>query len=150
MTTPTTRPPVRLAPDATALPLDVPGRHGVRLAQFQLLNWGTFDGAVQRLNLDGNNALLTGQVGAGKSTIVDGLTTLFAAPSKVVFNRPAGPHRSERTVSTYVLGHHRNVYDEAILSTRPEALRDAKNAYSVLLARFTGLPGGGSFTAGVA
>jgi uncharacterized protein YPO0396 len=145
----TTRPPLELAPDAAALPLELPGRHGVRLEQFQLLNWGTFDGAVQRLVLDGSNALLTGQVGAGKSTLVDGLTTLFAAPSRVVFNRAAGAERSERTPTSYVLGHYRNVLDETTGNGRPEALRNAKTAYSVLLARFTGLPGGGTLSAGV-
>lgn len=142
-------PPLELAPDAAILPLDLPGRPGVRLEQCQLLNWGTFDGAVQRLVLDGANGLLTGQVGAGKSTLVDGLTTLFAAPSKVVFNRAAGAERSERTVASYVLGHFRNVFDETTGATRPEALRSAKTAYSVLLARFTGLPSGGTLSAGV-
>ncbi len=145
----TTRPPVNLAPDDLALPLSIPGRHGVRLEEFQMLNWGTFDGTVQRLTLDGANGLLTGQVGAGKSTIVDGLTTLFAPSSKVVFNRAAGAERTERTLATYVLGHYRNIFDESTGSSRPESLRNAKNVYSVLLARFTGLPGGVTVSAGV-
>jgi len=119
-----------------------PVRVGIRLQQCELLNWGTFDGTVQRLTVNGANALLTGQIGAGKSTIVDALTTLFAAPSKVVFNRAAGADRSERSVETYVLGNYRNVFDEATGATRPEALRDRKTAYSVVLARFTGLPEG--------
>ena len=148
-----TRPPLELAPDAAALPLELPGQHGIRLEQFQMLNWGTFDGAVQRLLLDGSNALLTGQVGAGKSTLVDGLTTLFAAPSRIVFNRAAGAERSERTPTSYVLGHYRNVFDESTGNGRPEALRTARTAYSVLLARFTGLPrsmsGTGTLSAGV-
>lgn len=132
------------------LPLVVPGRQGVRLDEFQMLNWGTFDRTVQRLVLAGGNGLLTGQVGAGKSTLVDGLTTLFAATHRVTFNRAAGADRSERTVATYVLGHHRNVFDEATGGTRPEALRDPKTAYSVLLARFLGAPGSpdGTVTAG--
>ncbi|SFF45380.1 ATP-binding protein [Blastococcus tunisiensis] len=135
------RPPVSLAPDEGFLPLEVPGRHGVRLEQFQMLNWGTFDTTVARLDVDGSNALLTGNVGAGKSTIVDGLTTLFASAHKVTYNRAAGADRSERTLATYVLGHYSNVYDEATGSTRPQSLRERKSAYSVLLARFTGLPG---------
>jgi uncharacterized protein YPO0396 len=143
------RHPLELAPDAAVLPLELPGKHGIRLDQFQLLNWGTFDGAVQRLTLDGSNALLTGQVGAGKSTLVDGLTTLFAAPSRIVFNRAAGADRSERTPTSYVLGHYRNVFDESTGNGRPEALRTVKTAYSVLLARFTGLPDGGTLSAGV-
>jgi uncharacterized protein YPO0396 len=139
-----------LPPADIALPLAVSGRAGIRLQQCQLLNWGTFDGAVQRLTVDGANVLLTGQVGAGKSTIVDGLTTLFAAPSKVVFNRAAGADRSERSVESYVLGHYRNVFDEATGASRPEALRERKTAYSVVLALFTGLPSGGTLSAGAA
>jgi uncharacterized protein YPO0396 len=146
----TTRPADRTAPGAAALPLDIPGLDGIGVAQFQLFNWGTFDGAVQRLVLDGDNGLLTGHVGAGKSTVVDGITTLFAAPSKVVFNRAAGADTRERTIGTYLLGYYRNVYDAELATTRPEALRDAKTAYSVLLGHFTGTPAGGTFTAGVA
>ena len=138
------------APEPVKLPPTVPGRLGVRLQQCQLLNWGTFDGAVQRLMVNGANALLTGQIGAGKSTIVDGLTTLFAAPSKVIFNRAAGADRSERSVETYVLGNYRNVFDEATGATRPEALRERKTAYSVVLARFAGLPNDGTLSAGAA
>src|SRR3954447_21000396 len=142
------RPPSDLAPADVTLPLEVPGRHGVRLDEFQLLNWGTFDHVVQKLVLAGGNGLLTGQVGAGKSTVVDGLTTLFAATHRVTFNRAAGAERSERTVATYVLGHYRNVADEATGGTRPEALRSPKSAYSVLLARFTGAPAADTVTAG--
>ena len=54
------------APEAITLPLAVPARVGIRLQQCQLLNWGTFDGAVQRLAVSGANVLLTGQIGAGK------------------------------------------------------------------------------------
>jgi uncharacterized protein YPO0396 len=133
--------PVSLAPDEGFLPLEVPGRHGVRLEQFQMLNWGTFDGTVARLDVDGSNALLTGNVGAGKSTIVDGLTTLFASAHKVTYNRAAGADRSERSLATYVLGQYSNIYDEATGTTRPQSLRERRSAYSVLLARFTGLPG---------
>ncbi len=67
-----------------------------------------------------------------------------------MFNRATGAERSERTPTSYVLGHYRNVFDESIGNGRPEALRNnAKTAYSVLLARFTGLPGNGTLLAGV-
>ncbi|WP_162251586.1 MULTISPECIES: ATP-binding protein [unclassified Nocardioides] len=113
---------------------------GVRLAEFQILNWGTFDGQVARLPMYGQNALLTGQVGSGKSTIVDAVTTLFAQASRVTFNRAAGAESRERTVTSYVLGHHRNTYDEITGTQKPEALRTPKTAFSVILARFTGVP----------
>jgi len=114
---------------------------GVRPEQFQMLNWGTFDGAVHRLNLHSGNTLLTGQVGSGKSTIVDGLTALFAQTNKVTFNRAAGAERSERTVATYVRGTHRHVLDETTGATRAESLRPGKGTYTVLLATFTGVTG---------
>lgn len=141
--------PTSLGPEATQVPLT--NDEGVRLAEFQILNWGTFDRQVARLPMGGQNALLTGQVGSGKSTIVDAITTLFAQASRVTFNRAAGADSRERTVTSYVLGHHRNTYDEITGSQKPEALRTPKNAYSVILARFTGVPGteAKTYTAGV-
>ena len=43
---------------------------GFRLTRLEVFNWGTFDGRVWTLNLDGKNALLTGDIGSGKSTIL--------------------------------------------------------------------------------
>ncbi|MDR2985289.1 MAG: hypothetical protein LBV34_10655, partial [Nocardiopsaceae bacterium] len=39
---------------------------GFRLARLELYNWGTFDGPVWSLGLDGQNTLLTGDIGSGK------------------------------------------------------------------------------------
>jgi uncharacterized protein YPO0396 len=50
---------------------------GYRLHRLEVLNWGTFDRRVWTLNLDGRNALLTGDIGSGKSTLVDAITTLL-------------------------------------------------------------------------
>lgn len=139
-----------LAPDEGVLPLDVPEAVGIRLDEFQVPNWGTFDKRVQRLSPRGGNALLTGQVGAGKSTLVDGLTTLFAPTNRVTFNQAAGASRGERSLTSYMLGYYRSVYDEETGSHRSSALRSAKNSYTVLLARFSGLGkhGGDMLTAG--
>ncbi|MEN8168047.1 MAG: ATP-binding protein, partial [Pseudomonadota bacterium] len=49
---------------------------GFRLQRFELLNWGTFHRHVWRIEPDGRNSLLTGDIGSGKSTLVDALTTL--------------------------------------------------------------------------
>ncbi|MFI5429614.1 ATP-binding protein [Aeromicrobium sp. UC242_57] len=125
-------------------------REGVRLEQFQMLNWGTFDRVVQRLRMFSGNALLTGQIGAGKSTVVDGLTTLFADTSRVTFNLAAGADRRERTLASYVLGTYGRTRDPETGADKPETLRNTRNAYSVLLARFTGLASDtGVMTAGV-
>ncbi|HET9127050.1 MAG TPA: SbcC/MukB-like Walker B domain-containing protein [Propionibacteriaceae bacterium] len=137
-----------LAPPEVALPMFSGERPGTRMKEFQLLNWGTFDGAVTRFDMHGANALLTGQVGSGKSTIVDGLTVLFTAPSRVVLNRAAGAERSERTLTSYLLGHYRKVYDENVGTPRADALRDPKTAFAVLVAHFA-TDGGEVFSAGM-
>ena len=52
-------------------------RSGFRLHRLEVFNWGTFDGRVWTLALDGRNHLLTGDIGSGKSTLVDAVTTLL-------------------------------------------------------------------------
>ena len=58
-------------------------RPGMRLAAIEILNWGTFDKTVWRLNLGGENVLLTGDIGSGKSTLVDAITTLLVPAQKI-------------------------------------------------------------------
>ena len=41
---------------------------GFRLHRLELLNWGTFNKNVRTFRLDGENSLLTGDIGSGKST----------------------------------------------------------------------------------
>ena len=50
---------------------------GFRLMHLEVLNWGTFDKRVWSLDLNGRNGLLTGDIGSGKSTLVDAVTTLL-------------------------------------------------------------------------
>jgi uncharacterized protein YPO0396 len=106
-----------------------------RLARFEVYNWGTFHNRVWALDLHGNNALLTGDIGSGKSTLVDGITTLLVPPQRITYNKAAGAEARERTLRSYVLGHHRTERGEAGLAAKPVALRDA-SAYSVILGRF--------------
>jgi uncharacterized protein YPO0396 len=42
---------------------------GFRLHRLEVFNWGTFDRQVWTMNLGGANALLTGDIGSGKSTL---------------------------------------------------------------------------------
>ena len=49
---------------------------GFRLTRLELYNWGTFDQRVWSLDANARNTLLTGDIGSGKSTIVDAVTTL--------------------------------------------------------------------------
>ena len=50
---------------------------GFRLQRLEVFNWGTFDRRVWSLHLGGKNSLLTGDIGSGKSTLVDAVTTLL-------------------------------------------------------------------------
>src|SRR6266850_4154794 len=63
---------------------------GFRLLRLEVFNWGTFDGKVCTLHLNGKNGLLTGDIGSGKSTLVDALTTLLVPANRVAYNKAAG------------------------------------------------------------
>ncbi|MGP7999238.1 MAG: ATP-binding protein [Streptosporangiaceae bacterium] len=109
---------------------------GFRLARLELYNWGTFGGRVWSLGLDGQNALLTGDIGSGKSTIVDAVTTLLLPAQRISYNKAAGADTRERSLRSYVLGYYKTERNEVTGATRPVALRDG-SAYSVLVGVFT-------------
>lgn len=108
---------------------------GFRLMQLEVLNWGTFDKRVWVLNLDGRNALLTGDIGSGKSTLVDAITTLLVSSQRIAYNKAAGADAKERTLRSYVLGHYKSERNESSGNAKPVALRDA-SSYSVILGVF--------------
>ena len=108
---------------------------GFRLQSLEVFNWGTFDSRVWSLNPAGRNALLTGDIGSGKSTLVDAITTLLLPAHRVAYNKAAGAERQERTLRTYVLGHYKSERSEASGTAKPVALRDHNN-YSVILGIF--------------
>jgi uncharacterized protein YPO0396 len=110
-------------------------RPGFRLSRLEVYNWGTFHNRVWGFDLHGDNALLTGDIGSGKSTLVDAVTTLLVPPQKITYNKAAGAEARERTVRSYVLGHYRTERGGTGLAARPVSLRDV-NAFSVILARF--------------
>ena len=107
---------------------------GFRLHDLQALNWGTFDGQIWNLFSQGGNSLLTGNIGSGKSTLVDGLTTLLVPTRKLAFNKAAGAEDKERTFESYYHGYYTSQQNN---SGKAQAigLRD-KQHYSVLLAQF--------------
>ena len=108
---------------------------GFRLQRLEVLNWGTFDARVWTLNLNGKNALLTGDIGSGKSTLVDAVTTLLVPAHRIAYNKAAGADARERTLRSYVLGHYKSERNEISGSAKPVALRD-HNSYSVILGVF--------------
>ena len=110
---------------------------GFRLARLELYNWGTFGGKkVWSLALDGANTLLTGDIGSGKSTIVDAVTTLLLPAQKISYNKAAGAQTRERSLRSYVLGYYKTERNEVTGATKPVALRDGSD-YSVILGVFT-------------
>ena len=110
-------------------------RAGFRLHHFEVLNWGTFDQRVWRLHPGGDNMLLTGDIGSGKSTLVDALTTLLVPAQKISYNKAAGADARERTLRTYVLGNYKSERGDSGMAARSVALRD-HHSYSVILGVF--------------
>ncbi|MGB7512340.1 MAG: ATP-binding protein [Pelodictyon phaeoclathratiforme] len=109
---------------------------GFRLQRLEIFNWGTFDGRVWTLKLGGKNALLTGDIGSGKSTLVDAVTTLLVPSQRIAYNKAAGADNRERTLRSYVLGYFKSERQENLGGgAKPVALREL-NGYSVILGVF--------------
>ena len=108
---------------------------GYRLRRLEVFNWGTFDRRVWTLEPEGRNSLLTGDIGSGKSTLVDAITTLLVPAQRAAYNKAAGAQSRERTLRSYVLGHYKSERNEVSGAARPVALRD-HNSYSVILGVF--------------
>lgn len=110
-------------------------RPGFRLDHLELFNWGTFDERIWHLHTGGSTSLLTGDIGSGKSTLVDAITTLLVPPGRAFYNKAAGADTRERSARSYVLGYYKAEKSETGVGGKPVGLRDA-NSYSVVLARF--------------
>ncbi len=108
---------------------------GFRLHRLELLNWGTFNDRVWRLDLNGHNTLLTGDIGSGKSTLVDAVTTLLVPAHRVAYNKAAGAEGKERSLRSYVLGHYKSERNDVGGSSKPVALRD-ESTLSVVVGVF--------------
>lgn len=108
---------------------------GFRLSRLEVFNWGTFGERVWTIRPEGRNGLLTGDIGSGKSTLVDAVTTLLVPAQRIAYNKAAGAESRERTLRSYVLGHYKSERNEVSGTARPVALRD-QNSYSVILGVF--------------
>ena len=115
--------------------LKTPSRAGYRLHHLEVFNWGTFDKRVWRLTPGGETALLTGDIGSGKSTLVDAMTTLLLPSHRISYNKAAGAESRERTLRSYVEGHYKSERIEASGTSRAVGLRDHRS-YSVVLGVF--------------
>jgi uncharacterized protein YPO0396 len=111
------------------------GLPGFRLQRLEVLNWGTFDQQIWQIGPDGDNSLLTGNIGSGKSTLIDGLTTLLVPTRKLAFNKAAGAEDKERSLESYFHGFYTSQQDETSGRARSVGLRQDQH-YSVLLGLF--------------
>lgn len=100
---------------------------GFRLERMELYNWGTFNKKIYTLSINGENSLLTGDIGSGKSTVVDAITTLLVPNHKITYNKAAGSTAKERTLYSYIVGEYKNTVDEGMSSSKAVPLRDNKN-----------------------
>lgn len=115
-------------------------KSGFRLHSVELLNWGTFHDKIWKIEPQGSNSLLTGDVGSGKSTLVDALTCLIVPHQKISFNKAAGAEKNERSLQTYIKGEYKNTKsDDSDSREKPVSLRynNAQDStFSVILANF--------------
>lgn len=109
---------------------------GFRLQYLEVLNWGTFDKLRWRIQPDGFNALLTGDIGSGKSTLVDALTCLFVPHHKIVFNKAAGAESKERSLSSYVKGEYKKEKEEITKVAKKVFLRPDDNTITAIVGNF--------------
>ncbi len=108
---------------------------GFRLQRLEVLNWGTFDRHVWSIAPQGHNGLLTGDIGSGKSTLVDAITTLLVPHQRIIYNKAAGAEGKERSLYSYIRGEYKSTKDDLTQAARAVALRD-DNSYTVLLGQF--------------
>lgn len=120
----------------SALELGSDSRAGYRLQHLEVFNWGTFDGRVWRLTPGAETALLTGDIGSGKSTLVDALTTLLLPAHRIAYNKAAGADARERTLRSYVEGHYKSERIESTGKSRAIGLRTGSRKYAVILGVF--------------
>ncbi|WP_158884568.1 ATP-binding protein [Amycolatopsis anabasis] len=121
---------------ATGLEAGAADLAGYRLERLEVYNWGTFDQRVWTFCPYGKNSLLTGDIGSGKSTIVDAITTLLLPAHRISYNKAAGAEAKERSLRSYVLGYYKSERNEATGASKPVGLRD-RRSFSVILGSFT-------------
>ncbi|GMA28809.1 ATP-binding protein [Arenivirga flava] len=120
---------------ALDLEAETGGLAGYRLDRVEVVNWGTFDKQVWQLGLDGRTSLLTGDIGSGKSTLVDAVSTLLLPAHRIAYNKAAGADARERSLRSYVEGHYKSERNEQTGASRPVGLRDHRT-YSVIVGVF--------------
>lgn len=115
-----------------------PAESGYRMHRMEVWNWGTFDDKIYTIEPGGENSLLTGANGSGKTTFVHALLTLLAAERRMrSFNMSAeGKTKNERTEESYVLGEYANIEEEGSGQQAQRLRPDRSELRSTLLAVF--------------
>ena len=108
---------------------------GFRLDRVDVYNWGSFNNNVKTVYLGGQNVLMTGDNGAGKSSIIDAITVLLYDVKKVVFNQAAGAEKGERNLASYVLGLYKNDNTSGVKTELGLRSKD-KAVLSIIMASF--------------
>lgn len=114
--------------------IDIPA--GFRLQYLEVFNWGTFNQARWSIHPNGHNALLTGDIGSGKSTLVDALTCLLVPHNKITFNKAAGAESRERNLLSYVKGEYKKEKQEITQTAKKIYLRPNDDTYTVVIGSF--------------
>lgn len=124
---------------------------GFRLQFMELLNWGTFHEKIWKIEPNGNNSLLTGSIGSGKSTLVDALTCLIVPHHTINFNKAANAEKKERNFISYIKGYYKFERDEIDLKGKAVSLRytnSTDSTFTVILANFNNIGYNTSITLG--
>jgi uncharacterized protein YPO0396 len=109
---------------------------GFRLQYLEVFNWGTFNQVRWSIHPNGDNALLTGDIGSGKSTLVDALTCLLVPHNKITFNKAAGAESRERNLLSYVKGEYKKEKHEITQTAKKIYLRPNDDTYTVIIGNF--------------
>lgn len=105
----------------------------VRLSEISVFNWGTFKG-VHTVRVHPNGTLITGETGAGKSTLVDAVQSVLLRPTASFFNTAAAQgDQKDRSLVTYVRGKVGEKEDG--IGAHASFLRDG-STYSAVRVRF--------------
>jgi len=118
-----------------------PTRRGQwRLAQIEIVNWGTFAGHVV-VDVARPGHLFTGASGSGKSSLLDAIAAVYTPDRWLRLNAAAqdgASRQSDRTLMSYVRGAWNKEADEAADRATTSYLR-AKATWSGILLRYENL-----------
>ncbi|MGV8882358.1 MAG: ATP-binding protein [Rhodoglobus sp.] len=121
----------------TLLGLDPASEPQWRLAEVQVVNWGTFDG-LHRIPIARKGHLITGPSGSGKSSLLDAIAAVLTPDRWLRFNDAAqssGTRGADRSLVSYVRGAWSRGTDETQDRVVSRYLRE-RGTFSGILLRY--------------